>query len=75
MHENDIQEFKNLFSEYCRNEVNQGHCDKGDCTFCPVNEAYERIFHESEDGTVVEDDFDAEDDPYYFGDLDDEEDY
>lgn len=37
--------FKVLFSRYCREEVNEGHCNDGDCEFCPVNQAYERIFN------------------------------
>lgn len=46
--EKQITEFKTLFSEYCRNEINAGHCDDGDCEFCVVNTAYERIFHATE---------------------------
>ena len=47
MNEEEIETFKMLFSKYCRSEVNQGHCTDGDCEFCPVNQAYERIFNNS----------------------------
>jgi len=36
--------FKELFSKYCRAQVNAGHCAEGDCGFCPVNGANEKIF-------------------------------
>ena len=45
MNETELQVFKILFSRYCRYEVNGGHCTDGDCEFCPVNQAYERIFN------------------------------
>ena len=45
MNETELQVFKILFSKYCRCEVNDGHCTDGDCEFCPVNQAYERIFN------------------------------
>lgn len=46
--EKEISEFKKLFSEYCRDKINAGHCDDGDCEFCAVNSAYEKIFPATE---------------------------
>lgn len=46
--ENEINEFKGLFSKYCRSEINNGHCEEGDCEFCAVNTAYDRIFSTTE---------------------------
>ena len=40
----DKELFKQMFSEYCRNEVNAGHCDDGDCQWCAVNMAWDKIF-------------------------------
>lgn len=40
----EVTQFKNLFSKYCRSEINANHCQDGDCEFCPVNKAYEVIF-------------------------------
>ena len=36
--------FKQMFSEYCRNEVSNGYCDDAMCEFCCVGQAWERIF-------------------------------
>lgn len=44
MNETELDAFKILFSRYCRDQVNEGNCTDGDCEFCPVNQAYERIF-------------------------------
>ncbi len=50
MSEQEIQQFKSLFSMYCRQEVNAGHCQSDTCEWCPVNQAYEKIFKtETED--------------------------
>ena len=54
--ENEINEFKVLFSKYCRGEVNAGRCSDGDCEFCPVNNAYEQIFPATELDEDCEDD-------------------
>lgn len=42
--EEELQQFKELFSKYCRQEINKGHCDDGSCELCPVNAAYDEIF-------------------------------
>lgn len=40
----DISQFKNLFSKYCRQEINNGICDEYDCDYCYINKAYMEIF-------------------------------
>lgn len=37
--------FKMLFSKYCRQEVNKGHCTGDTCEWCPINKAYDEIFY------------------------------
>ncbi len=54
--EKEKTEFKELFSKYCRGEINDGHCIDGDCEFCAVNTAYERIFPATELDEDEEDD-------------------
>lgn len=34
-----------LFSQYCRQEINRGHCEPDCCDLCPVNSAYDEIFN------------------------------
>ena len=49
-------EFKRLFSKYCRQEVNKGHCNGGECEWCPINKAYDEIFYlfnDDEDEEVI----------------------
>lgn len=41
-------EFEQLFSQYCREQVNEGQCTDGDCQWCSVNKAYEKIFEGKE---------------------------
>lgn len=43
--EEEIDQFKGLFSKYCTGEINAGRCE-GDngCELCSVNHAYEEIF-------------------------------
>lgn len=41
--------FKQMFSEYCRSEINAGHCDEYDCQWCAVNMAWDKIFCTEED--------------------------
>lgn len=38
-----IQQFKELIRQYCRQEINAGHCGEDICEFCPINQAYDRI--------------------------------
>lgn len=45
----DKELFKQMFSEYCQNEVNAGRCDDGDCQWCAVNMAWDKIFCTEED--------------------------
>ena len=45
MTEEELQLFKELFSKYCRKEINKGHCAEDSCELCPVNAAYDEIFH------------------------------
>ena len=33
-----------MFSEYCMNEFNSGNCEPDNCEWCPVNQAYNKIF-------------------------------
>lgn len=37
--------FRQLFSKYCRQEEILGHCEADYCELCPVNQAYDEIFH------------------------------
>lgn len=39
------EKFKELFSKYCRQEVNKGHCCGEECEWCPINKAYDEIFY------------------------------
>lgn len=45
----DRKKFKELFSQYCQEELNKGHCSDGDCAFCPINRAYQEIFPDVEE--------------------------
>lgn len=38
-------EFKKLFSKYCRQEIDKGHCSDNECELCPINKAYDEIFY------------------------------
>ena len=40
----DKEEFKQMFSQYCREEVSAGRCDDDDCEWCAVNMAWDKIF-------------------------------
>ena len=37
-------EFRNMFSQFCNDEIKNGRCEEYDCSFCVVNKAYEYIF-------------------------------
>lgn len=41
--------FRKLFSKYCRQEINKGHCESDGCEFCSVNSAYDEIFNRFSD--------------------------
>ena len=49
----DTELFKKMFSRYCNSEIRAGHCKCGDCEWCCVNQAWDKIFnvdeHEEED--------------------------
>ncbi len=45
MSKEEMQVFSKLFSQYCRQEINRGHCEPDCCDFCPVNSAYDEIFN------------------------------
>lgn len=45
MNKEDMQAFRELFSKYCRQEINKGHCEADCCDICPVNGAYDEIFN------------------------------
>ena len=45
MSKEEMQVFSKLFSKYCRQEINRGHCAPDCCDFCPVNSAYDEIFN------------------------------
>lgn len=51
----ETTQFKQLFSKFCRGEMNAGKCDDDSCELCPVNRAYTEIF-DSLDDTLEEDD-------------------
>lgn len=44
MTEEEMDTFKALFRYYCRQEINEGHCDSDSCEFCSVDQAYNKIF-------------------------------
>ena len=53
------QTFKELFSKYCRQEMNKGHCTGSECEWCPINKAYDEIFYlfaDDEDEEIEDDD-------------------
>ena len=37
MNKQEMQAFRELFSKYCRQEINKGHCESDGCEFCSVN--------------------------------------
>jgi len=43
MTKTEIANLKSLISTFCRNEINNNRCDEGECEFCPMNAAYEKI--------------------------------
>ena len=47
MNKQEMQAFRELFSKYCRQEINKGHCESDGCEFCSVNSAYDEIFNRS----------------------------
>ena len=55
MTEKELRLFKELFSKYCRHEINKGHCVEDSCELCPVNSAYDEIFHKFADEQEDED--------------------
>lgn len=50
----DKEAFKQMFSEYCRAQAGAGNCDDGECAFCCVNAAWERIFGSEEESDEEE---------------------
>lgn len=54
MTEQELQQFKALFSQYCRQEMNDGKCVADGCDLCPVNRAYEEIFKEPDEPDTVD---------------------
>lgn len=40
----DVEQFKTLFSKFCRGEINAGRCEGDTCEWCPINKAYDEIF-------------------------------
>ena len=57
-----MQAFKELFSKYCRQEINKGHCEEDCCDICPVNNAYDEIFNRfaDKDDDSLEENWDEE---------------
>lgn len=45
MSKEEMQVFRKLFRQYCRQEINRGHCEPDCCDCCPVNSAYDEIFN------------------------------
>lgn len=56
MTEQEKQTFKELFSKYCRQEMNKGHCTGDTCEWCPINKAYDEIFYLFADDEEEEED-------------------
>lgn len=54
MNKQEMQAFRELFSKYCRQEINKGHCESDGCEFCSVNSAYDDmdLFDFNHDGEV-----------------------
>ena len=54
MNKQEMQAFRELFSKYCRQEINKGHCESDGCEFCSVNSAYDEmdLFDFNHDGEV-----------------------
>ena len=49
MNKQEMLAFRELFSKYCRQEINKGHCESDGCEFCSVNSAYDEIFNRFSD--------------------------
>jgi hypothetical protein len=49
MNKQEMQAFRELFSKYCRQEINKGHCESDGCEFCSVDSAYDEIFNRFSD--------------------------
>lgn len=49
MNKQEMQAFRELFSKYCRQEINKGHCESDGCEFCSVNSTYDEIFNRFSD--------------------------
>ena len=49
MNKQEMKAFRELFSKYCRQEINKGHCESDGCEFCSVNNAYDEIFNRFSD--------------------------
>ena len=43
MTKTEIANLKSLISTFCRNEINHNRCDEGECAYCPMNSAYEKV--------------------------------
>jgi hypothetical protein len=41
--------FKQLFNKYCLQERTKGNCTGHECTWCPIDTAYNEIFHANDD--------------------------
>ncbi len=39
----EMSNLKTLISTFCRNEINHNRCDEGECDYCPMNFAYEKV--------------------------------
>ena len=58
MNKEEMQAFHELFSKYCRQEINKGRCEADFCENCPVNNAYDEIFNRFADDEEDSDDDD-----------------
>lgn len=56
MTRNEIQQFKDLFHQYCRQEIVANHCVADGCDLCKVNQAYAEIFDSLSDEECSDDD-------------------
>lgn len=56
MTRNETQQFKDLFHQYCRQEIAANHCVADGCDLCTVNQAYAEIFDNLSDEECSGDD-------------------
>lgn len=53
MDEQKQSDFKMLFSDYCKSQMNAGTCEPDGCEFCCINAAYNKIFGADDDQAAL----------------------